>query len=213
MFFCLSQAINLQVHYCVALRLALSKIVASLPCISLFYFAFRQDVAMPLSYLCHCNTWTEDPRGTKQPFPLCLPCSCNKAVFWVSKWFCIHCILLFFIVYLSTSSLCNFSKVPDYCYFVLCIDFVLQPCRVSVLYFSIEMMFGALCGDFDAANRGVDFFLFSLLVQTHLCIRQCSKINLQKKCKNVNAGIFSPPIIFCVRNVQVFLDIWNIKQK
>lgn len=70
------------------------------------------------------NTRTEDPRGTKRPFSLHLPCFSDRSKLLVSKWFYIHRVLLFCIVYLSTSSLCNFSKVPDYCYFVLCIRFV-----------------------------------------------------------------------------------------
>lgn len=54
------------------------------------------------------NTRTEDSRGTKQPFSLHSPSPRDKAVLLVSKWFYIRRVLLYCIVYLSTSSLCNF---------------------------------------------------------------------------------------------------------
>lgn len=109
----------------------LSENLASLPlyhCVLLCFQTGSSHVTQ-CAHICaivtQINTRTEDPRGTKRPFSLHLPCSRDKTVFLVSKWFYIRRVLLYCIVYLSTSSLCNFSKVPNYCYFVLCINFVL----------------------------------------------------------------------------------------
>lgn len=92
----------------------LSENLASLPlyhCVLLCFQTGSSHVTQ-CAHICaivtQINTRTEDPRGTKRPFSLHLPCSSDKTVFLVSKWFYIRRVLLYCIVYLSTSSLCNF---------------------------------------------------------------------------------------------------------
>lgn len=92
----------------------LSENLASLPlyhCVLLCFQTGSSHVtqcARICAIVTQINTRTEDPHGTKRPFSLHSPCSSDKTVFLVWKWFYIHCVLLYCIVYLSTSSLCNF---------------------------------------------------------------------------------------------------------
>lgn len=92
----------------------LSENLASLPlyhCVLLCFQTGSSHVTQ-CAHICaivtQIKTRTEDPRGTKWPFSLHLPCSSDKTVFLVSKWFYIRRVLLYCIVYLSTSCLCNF---------------------------------------------------------------------------------------------------------